>query len=99
MQLLYWASAQTGHPIYADRATAHLTKLAQNYVRADGSTGQWGYYSSTTGAFTGMSKKQALSETSAWSRGQAWAMYAYTDAYQQTHEAAMLATARQTADY
>lgn len=99
MNLLYWAAKQTGNSLYATRATAHLLKLAENYIRADGSTGQWGYYSSATGAFIGLAKKQGLSETSAWSRGQAWAMYAYTDAYAQTKNPAFLAAARKVTDY
>jgi unsaturated chondroitin disaccharide hydrolase len=99
MHLLYWASTATGNNTYKDRATAHLLKLAQNYVRADGSTAQWGYYSSTTGAFVGIEKKQGYATTSSWSRGQGWAIYAYTDAYAQTSNATFLATARKVADY
>lgn len=99
IQLLYWAWKQTGNTLYRDRANAHLTKLAQNYVRADGSTAQWGYYSSSTGAFVGHDKKQAYSATSAWSRGQAWAIYAYSNAYKMTGNTNFLSIAKKTADY
>jgi unsaturated chondroitin disaccharide hydrolase len=99
MQLLYWAWKQSGNTTYRDRASAHLIKLAQNYVRADGSTYQWGYFSSKTGAFVGPEKKQGYSATSVWSRGQAWAIHSYTDAYKWTKNSAMLDTARKTADY
>jgi hypothetical protein len=99
MNLLYWASNQTGNATYADRATAHLLKLAHDYVHADGSVAQWGYYSSTTGAFIGHTAKQGYSAESAWSRGQAWAMYAYADAYSQTHNATLLSIAESTANY
>ena len=99
MNLLYWAGKQTGNSTYADRATAHLLKLAQNYVRPDGSTAQWGYYSTATGAFIDHTVKQGAAVNSTWSRGQAWAMYAYTDAYNQTHNRSLLTIARSTADY
>jgi unsaturated chondroitin disaccharide hydrolase len=99
MQLLYWAWKQTGNTLYRDRANAHLLKLAQNYVRADGSTAQWGYYSSKTGAFVGHDKKQGYSANSAWARGQAWAIYAYANAYRMTGNSSFLATAQKVADY
>jgi unsaturated chondroitin disaccharide hydrolase len=99
MQLLYWCWKETGNTLYRDRATAHLIKLAQNYVRPDGSTGQWGYYSSASGAFVGLDKKQGASSTSAWARGQGWAIDAYTNAYKMTKNTTLLATARKAADY
>lgn len=98
-QLMYWAWKQTGNTLYRDRMTAHLTKLAQHYVRGDGSTAQWGYFNSTTGAFVGHDKKQAYSATSAWSRGQGWAIHAYSHAYKMTGNASFLSVARKVSDY
>lgn len=99
MELLYWAWRKTGNASYRDRATAHLLKLAQNYVRGDGSTAQWGYYNSTGGLFVGHDKKQGASADSTWSRGQAWAIHAYTAAFRETSNASILATAQKVADY
>jgi len=99
MELLYWASNKTGAPNYRDRATAHLLKLAELYVRADGSTSQLGYFNSSTGAFVAFDKKQGVSSTSQWSRGQAWALYAYATAYRETGDNRFLATARKLADF
>jgi hypothetical protein len=98
LELLYWASRKTGSPNYRDRATAHLTKLAQQFVRADGSTAQLGYYNSASGAFVAFDKKQGASSDSIWSRGQAWAMYAFTAAYRETGNSRFLATARKVVD-
>ncbi len=99
MSLLFWASKETGKTIYADRATAHLLKLAENFIRPDGSTIQLGYFNSLTGAFVGADVKQGYSATSTWSRGQAWAMSAFTDAWQQTGNTQFLQIATKLANY
>jgi unsaturated chondroitin disaccharide hydrolase len=99
MDLLYRASKLTGNTTYRDRATAHLLKLAQNYVRADGEISQLGYFNSTSGAFVGFAKKQGITATSPWARGEGWALYAYTAAYRETGNASFLATARKIAAF
>jgi hypothetical protein len=99
MELLYWASNETGSPLYRERATAHLLKLAETSVRGDGSTAQLAYFDAASGAFVAFDKKQGAGSDSTWSRGQAWAMYAYTTAYRATADARLLAIAQKVADY
>jgi unsaturated chondroitin disaccharide hydrolase len=99
MEPLWWAWKETGNTIYRDRATAHLLKLAQNFVRADGSTLQLGFYNSSSGAFVGGDVKQGISADSTWSRGQGWAIHAYATAYAQTGNSAFLDIAKKVANY
>src|SRR5678815_1215340 len=42
---------------------------------------------------------QGYSDTSAWARGQAWAIYGFTTAYAYTHRAEFLHAAQRTADW
>jgi len=90
---------ETGNTTYRDQATSHLLKLASNFVRADGSTLQLGYYNSSTGAFVAGDVKQGASVDSTWSRGQAWAIQAYATAYAQTKNPAFLDIAKKVANY
>jgi hypothetical protein len=99
MPLLYTVARLNSDASYAQRATEHLLKLAQYYVRADGSTAQWGYFDSSSGDFVGHTAKQGYSAQSTWSRGQAWAMHAYAASYAATNDPALLAIARKVADY
>jgi unsaturated chondroitin disaccharide hydrolase len=99
MEPLWWMWKETGDTSYRDMATSHLLKLASNFVRADGSTMQLGYYNSSTGAFVAGDVKQGAGVDSTWSRGQAWAIHGYTTAYVQTKNPAFLDIARKVANY
>ena len=99
MEPLWWAWKETGITTYRDRATAHLLKLADHFVRADGSTLQVGFFNDTSGNFIGPDVKQGFSATSAWSRGQAWAIHSYATAYAQTGNVEFLNIAKKVANY
>lgn len=99
MPLLHWASAQTGHPAYAEAAARHLARSRELLVRRDGSIRQ----SCLLGAAGAQSQScqswQPHSEDSCWSRGQAWAIYGFALNHRMAPRLGLLETARDMADY
>jgi unsaturated chondroitin disaccharide hydrolase len=99
LNLLYWASAETGDPQSSSIATEHARTALARQVRPDGSTAHVADFDPDTGAFLKQDTHQGLSVTSCWSRGQAWAVYGFTNCYQKTRDADFLGAARGLADY
>lgn len=71
-QLLFWAGEETGDAEFTRKALAHVNTTLDTVVREDGSTFQNFYFDQKTGERLGGGTKQGLSDSSAWSRGQAW---------------------------
>ncbi len=99
IEILFWGAKNGGQAAWNDMATSHALKTAQNHVRADGSTYHIVHYNSTTGAVVSQGTVQGYSDSSTWSRGQAWAIYGFTTSYRETQNQVFLDTARKTADY
>ncbi|MGH8886268.1 MAG: glycoside hydrolase family 88 protein [Egibacteraceae bacterium] len=99
LDLLFWASAQTGDDRFADIARRHATTSATCHVRDDGSTAHVFDFDPATSAPIGRNTHQGHSPTSCWARGQAWAVYGFTTVYRRTKAEQFLATARKVADW
>lgn len=99
MPLLYWASAVSGDPRFAQIAVAHTTTVRRYHLRADGSTYHVVSFDPTTGEFIGPVAGQGYAPTSVWSRGQAWAVYGFALAYQATGQPEFLTASQQAAHY
>lgn len=97
-QLLFWAARHGGSPLLRDMAQAHARTAARDFVREDGSTYHVVDYDLVTGGLIGTSTAQGYSASSMWSRGQAWAIYGFTNAYKETGDPLFLDTARRVAD-
>ena len=69
------------------------------HLRSDGSTAQVALFDPATGAFERQEKWQGQSVTSTWSRGQAWAIHGFTDAYRQSGRPELLDAAQRAADW
>lgn len=97
--LLYWASEETGNPRFKQIAQAHADTLLKYFVRPDGSVGHIGEFDPETGEFIQLLGGQGYDSHSAWSRGQAWALYGFALSYHHTKEIRFLEAAKKIANY
>ncbi|MER5516880.1 glycoside hydrolase family 88 protein [Streptomyces sp. NPDC002763] len=99
LDLLVFATQQTGDTAYLDIAVAHAETTQRLFPRADGSTPHVWDLDPATGAPVGPNTVQGYSPTSCWSRGQAWGIYGFTTLYRRTADARFLTTATRLAEY
>ncbi|AYN26482.1 glucuronyl hydrolase [Buttiauxella sp. 3AFRM03] len=99
LPLLYWASEQTGDARYAQAATAHAQQAAKYIVRPDSSTFHTFYMDVETGEPRFGNTHQGFSDTSCWSRGQAWGIYGFLLTYLYTGDTSMVDLTRSLAHY
>jgi unsaturated chondroitin disaccharide hydrolase len=99
LELLYWAAGQQEHTDLATIATAHAERSARVLVRPDGST----YHAYEFDPFTGSPLRgfthQGLRDDSAWSRGQAWAIYGFANAARWTGREDFVAASSRCAEF
>ena len=78
----------------------HMLTLAKNFIRPNGSTFHRMAFNPKTGALIGPIAGQGLAGTSStWSRGQAWAINGFAQAYELTKNPEFLIAAEATANY
>lgn len=83
----------------SSRGLRHMLTLSRHFIRPDGSTRHRLAFDPRTGRLIGPVYGQGLSTSSTWSRGQAWAIDGFAQAYQLTRDARLLDAARRTADF
>jgi len=99
LEILFWAAANGGDPLWYDMALSHALKTIDNHLRADGSTYHVVDYDPLTGGVVDRSTWAGYASDSTWSRGQAWAVHGFTMAFRETAEPALLAAAEAVAGY
>ncbi|MEU6592193.1 glycoside hydrolase family 88 protein [Streptomyces sp. NPDC046881] len=99
LDLLAFASRQTGDDRYLDIAVEHAETAQRVFPRADGSTPHVFDFDPDTGAPVGPGTVQGYSPASCWSRGQAWGIYGFTTMYRRTGNTEFRDTARKLADF
>ncbi|ANS70327.1 unsaturated glucuronyl hydrolase [Streptomyces lincolnensis] len=99
LDLLAFASRQSGDPTYLDIAVEHARTTRRVFPRPDGSTPHVFDFDPDSGAPIGPNTVQGYSPTSCWSRGQSWGVYGFTTMYRRTGDPELLATARHLADF
>lgn len=80
-------------------ATAHADKLLEAYRYDDGSFAHMVKFNPETGSKEETISGQGYSNTSAWSRGQGWALYGYTNCYINTRDLKYLEAAKGVANF
>jgi uncharacterized protein YyaL (SSP411 family) len=99
LEVLFHSADLTGNSTLRTIATTHADTTMKNHIRADGSTWHVVEYNSTTGVVIRKRTAQGFSDSSTWSRGQAWGIYGFANMYKFTNNTNYLATARRLATY
>lgn len=98
LELMFWAAKNGGDPNYLAHSTQHTLTAIKNLVRPDGSVFQDVLFDDSGKAVKHFNK-QGYSDTSVWSRGQAWAIAGFATAYRATENPEILAAAEKVSDY
>lgn len=98
LELLFEASKISQDSLYYDVAINHANTTLNNHFREDHSTYHVVDYN-PDGTVKAKKTHQGYADSSAWARGQAWAVYGYTMAYRYTKNPDYLKQAEQTAEF
>ncbi|MDR2915646.1 MAG: glycoside hydrolase family 88 protein [Tannerella sp.] len=99
LELLFWASKESGNPVFYDIAVNHARTTMKNHYRDDYSSYHVIDYDTITGEIRNKHTHQGYAHESAWSRGQAWGLYGYTMCYRETKLPEFLEQAKKIAVY
>jgi unsaturated chondroitin disaccharide hydrolase len=99
LELLFFASKQTGDPVYKEIAIKHAETTMKYQIRDDFSSYHVVCYDTLTGKLVGRETAQGYADNSTWSRGQAWGIYGFTMVYRETKDPKFLKTAMGMADW
>ena len=99
LEMLFEASLLTGDSKYKEVAIAHADTTLKNHFREDYSSFHVVDYDPETGAVRSQQTAQGYADSSAWARGQAWAIYGYTMCFRYTQDERYLVQAQKVADY
>ena len=99
LPLLYLASNITDDPRFKSIALRHADMALKYLFRGDGSCEHQGVFDVHTGELIGTPGGQGFDSGSAWSRGQAWAIYGFALTYRYTGEVRFLNASKCCANY
>ena len=96
LELLFEATRLSGDSLFYNIAFNHANTTLANHFRKDNSCYHVVDYTLKDGAVRSKQTAQGYSHESAWSRGQAWAIYGFTVAYRYTRDPRFLHQAEKT---
>ncbi len=99
LEMLCEVSKITGENSYKKASVSHADKTLENHFREDNSCFHVVNYDSINGKVISKVTHQGFSNSSAWARGQGWALYGYTMMYRETRDPKYLNQARKVATF
>ena len=97
LPLLLSASDLTGNATYRTMAESHANKTIENHIRSDGGSFHVVNYLPSTGEVQWRGTAQGYSNSSTWSRGQAWGILGFALLYNATGVPVYLETSERMA--
>ena len=98
LELLFWASRETGDQTFHDIAIIHADNTIKNHFRSDYSSYHVICYDEN-GKVLVKKQHQGYQDESTWSRGHAWAIYGYVTMYRETKDKKYLDFAQKITDF
>ncbi|QZT36746.1 glycoside hydrolase family 88 protein [Halosquirtibacter xylanolyticus] len=99
LELMFEASKLSGDNSFRDIAIKHANTTLDHHFRPDYSSYHVVDYDSITGQVRNRVTAQGFADESAWSRGQAWALYGYAVCYRETKDKRYLDLANHVANF
>ncbi|CAH0999333.1 Unsaturated glucuronyl hydrolase [Neolewinella maritima] len=99
LHLFNFAARETGDSSYLRMARRHADRTDAEHFRPDGSSYHVVTYDPADGAVRSRTTHQGIADESMWARGQAWAIYGFTEAYQDMGDQRYLDRAIRSADH
>jgi uncharacterized protein YyaL (SSP411 family) len=99
LDLLFWASVELRSPHLYNIAKTHAQSTQTHLLRPNSSTFHVVNFDQATGSVKAKFTNQGYSDSSSWTRGQAWAITGFAQTYGWTGEKSFLDTASSCADY
>jgi unsaturated chondroitin disaccharide hydrolase len=99
LELLNWVSDNGGDSKYKEIAITHANTTLKNHFRPDYSSYHVLEYNLNTGEVIKKKTAQGAADSSAWARGQGWALYGYTMMYRFTKDKRYLLQAKNIAKF
>jgi unsaturated chondroitin disaccharide hydrolase len=99
LALLFWAAEESGLAHFRAVAIAHAHTSARQLLRADGSSYHTYVFDPQSGAPLRGETHQGYADESCWSRGQAWGIHGFANAYAYTGIQLFREAAQRLADY
>ncbi|WP_077601807.1 glycoside hydrolase family 88 protein [Oceanobacillus sojae] len=97
--LLSWAAQQTGDEKFSDTAMRLADSIQKYHIRPDYSVYHVVRWDTDTFEIAERSTHQGYSADTCWSRGQAWALYGFSNMYRYTGKQEYLETSEKLAEY